>query len=331
MPPSDKKTRLLPSLKLSQNIRKAIEKNIGYEEELIRTLQDVDIKKRIALNEITLKKDAFLRQQRRRRESLPAVLTRNSLNQPLVISRSWARDDLECSTKPASMFPSYSKTITRRTEQLPSLPGVKIESGVGSDKNSCALSDSQAGIKSAQEQSSESDSLQLVSERKTATNSVLKVQSWPPSPSVHLGKSILKRGTSVTDVTGQANNEAAESAAGQPTWLRRQTLHHIFHSTTSIPRASETQTNPSISDPCLMQTSKEVSAKDSTQSRYRKVLNRRRSLQVGAYYQSTCSMERIGGNRAGQPNSKSLEDCHVLNTTNKTQRCRRVSFQDSWT
>lgn len=54
MPAQEKKSHL-PGIKLSQNIRKAIEKNVGCEEDLIKTLQDVEIKKRAARNEILLK------------------------------------------------------------------------------------------------------------------------------------------------------------------------------------------------------------------------------------------------------------------------------------
>ena len=71
----------LPNIKLSQNIRKAVQKNVACEEELIKRLFDVDLKKRDALNEITLKKDAFLKEQwRLRRESMPDVYSRHILN-----------------------------------------------------------------------------------------------------------------------------------------------------------------------------------------------------------------------------------------------------------
>lgn len=325
MPPADKKAPL-PNLKLSQNIRKAIERNIGCEEDLIRTLQDVNIKKRAALNEITLKKDAFLRQQRRRRESLPDVLSRNSTNQPLVFARR-ARDDLstdlECSTK-AQLFPSCDKTTAQRIGKLPSLPRITTESGEN-DNVSCEVSDSQdAGIKSKEKQLREPDSVHLTDDRKNVSEKVLGVQSWPPSPSVHLGKSILSRRKSMADA-GQANSG---EPTGQPTWLRRQTLHHIFHSTTTPRAPSENQANASVSDPFLMETSIDVSLGDPTLSRYRKVLNRRRSLQTGTFNQPFCPVERLGANRGGERNSKSLEECHVLPSTNKTQRFRRVPFQD---
>ncbi|CAH3034734.1 unnamed protein product, partial [Porites lobata] len=80
-----------------QNIRKAIEKNVGCEEDLIKTLQDVEIKKRAARKEILLKKSAFLGQQRRRRESLPDVLGRNGENHHLILNRKKVSDDLKFS------------------------------------------------------------------------------------------------------------------------------------------------------------------------------------------------------------------------------------------
>ena len=58
--PAQEKRSQLPGIKLSQNIRKAIEKNVGCEEDLIKTLQDVEIKKRAAINEILLKEECLL-------------------------------------------------------------------------------------------------------------------------------------------------------------------------------------------------------------------------------------------------------------------------------
>ncbi|CAH3104014.1 unnamed protein product [Pocillopora meandrina] len=89
----------LPNIKLSKNIRKAVQKNVACEEELIKRLFDVDLKKRDALNEITLKKDAFLKEQwRLRRESMPDVYSRHILNQRLLFfSFRKARDELEFS------------------------------------------------------------------------------------------------------------------------------------------------------------------------------------------------------------------------------------------
>lgn len=327
MPPSDKKA-LLPSLKLSQNIKKAIEKNIGCEENLIKTLQDVDIKKRAALNEIILKKDAFLKQQRRRRESLPDVLSRNNTKQPLAFARRAKDDlntDLDYSTR-SHLFHLCNKTIPQRVGKLPSLPKTTTVKSVSeSDKDSCEVSDGQGvAEKSKGTQISKPDSEHLTDERKNADDRGLGVQSWPPSPGVHPGKSILHRRKSVADV-GRANTV---EPIGQPTWQRRQTLHHIFHNTTTPRAPGGNQANASVSDPSLMETGIDISPGDPTLSRYRKVLNRRRSLQVGTYYQPHCTLDRLGVNHGGERNSKSLEECHVLPSMNKTRRFRRISFQD---
>lgn len=333
-PSANKKAAVLPSLHVSQNIKKAIEKNVGYEEELIRTLQDVNIKKQAALNEMNLKKEAFLKKQRLRRESLPDVLLRgNRTKQPLVIDRRESDDLQQCCTK-AHSFPSCraDKTITQRTEKLPSLPGITTESGEENDKDSSEVSDSKgfSEMKSKKKQLCEADSVRLITERNPATKStsgkVPRAQSWPPSPSIHLKKPLLNRRKSVADLE-QAHNNAG--SIWEPTWLRRQTLHHIFHSTNTL-RASETRTNIGISDPSAKErnTNITLSIALGEQSRYRKVLNRRRTLQARTLYQSGCFNGRLGANHGGERNSKSLEEFHVLSSMNKNQRCRRVSFQE---
>ena len=322
MQPADKKA-VRRNYKLSQNIRKAIEKNIGCEEDLIRTLQDVNIKKRAALSEMTLKKDAFLRQQRRRRESLPDILSRNSTNQPMAIARK-ARDDLstnlECSTK-AQLFPSLNKTKAKRMGKLTSLPGTTTESGK-SDKDVWAVCESMARVKIKEKHLSEPDSLHLVDGNEKVSEKGLGIHSWPPSPGDHLGKSILKRRKSVADV-GQVNSG---EPTGQPTLLRRRTLNHIFHSTTIPP--SENHCNGSESDSFVIELNVDACFGDPTLTRYKKVLLRRRSLQAGTFHQPFYPTESLGANRGGERNSKSLEECHKIPSMNKTQRCRRVSFQD---
>lgn len=268
---SSDKNVFLPSIKLSQNIRKAIEKNVGCEEELIKTLQDVDLKKRASLNEITLKKDAFLKQQRRRRESLPDVLSRDISNQKLMFARK-ARDDLECS----KMLPSY-KSMMWRPGKLPSLPGIKNESDE-KQKDSPTLSDSQeiTGIKEGRKQLGESDSLQGNSDGKDSGDKASKVHSWPPNPSNDFRKPILRR-KSVADV----DQAKSVDPTGHPAWLRRQTLHHTFQSSPAKLQTSGTKTNQSICDPWPFV----MTLGDITISRYRKVLNRRRSLQASGSMQ----------------------------------------------
>lgn len=147
--PAQEKRSHLPGIKLSQNIRKAIEKNVGCEEDLIKTLQDVEIKKRAARNEILLKKSAFLGQQRRRRESLPDVLGRNGENHHLILNRKKVSDDLKFSSGTHSFTARDIKDamLCRSTFKLPSLATstvrntIQIESGNG-DKI-CELSESQ--------------------------------------------------------------------------------------------------------------------------------------------------------------------------------------------
>ena len=242
MPPADKKTKL-PNIKLSQNIRKAIEKNVDYEEDLIKTLQDVEIKKRAALNEIILKKDAFLRHQRRRRESMPDVLGRfSNTNQSLLINRK-ARDDSECTTG-THLFATHNRAMPHPSVgKLPSLPASnisKVQTGLENDKKTPTLAQSKghSRIKKHMVQSSSEKSLHSTSERHAAIDrdgvlernsgveSSLRVHSWPTSPSVHQEKSILKRRRSVTETRQTKNAETTAKTA----WLRRQTLHNIFHS-----------------------------------------------------------------------------------------------------
>lgn len=332
MPPANKKTKL-PSIKLSQNIRKAIEKNVCCEEDLIKTLHDVELKKRAAINEIVLKKDAFLRQQRQRRESLPDVLGRNTTNHSLVITRR-ARNDLECSAG-AHLLSSHDKTMTpRRIGKLPSLPVSTVCSRVkpdqDNDKESSDLCHGITGMMSNAKLQSSDESL-LISEGHhssetdsalegdSGVESVLGVQSWPTSPSVQF-KSIMKRRKSVADIR-QANNM---ETTGQPSWLRRQTLHHILQGKTIPPResSSDSQISTSTSDPCsLPQTKAEFFRGDSSLSRYRKVLNRRRSLQAPILHQSCLgSFGEEGGMF-----SKSLQPPLVNRSQNS---CRLVSFQE---
>ena len=295
MPPADKKPQL-PSIKLSQNVRKAIEKNVGCEEDLIKTLQDVEIKKRVALNELISKKNAFLRQQRRR-ESLPDVLGRNRTNQALMMTR-MARDDLQCSIS-ARLF---SKTMSLGTAaKLPSLP----VSAVCSDFRTCPENGKEAlttsggqgvpGKRSLPKQPSEV-LLQTIRETKKASERELVpeessgavepiqgVHSQPTSPRVDLGNSILQRRNSAADIV-PANNV---DTLGWPARQRRQTLHNLFHNITTQRGSDSQPDNVSTPDTSLLQSNAEVCLGDSTLSRYRKVLNRRKSLQAPTFHRSS--------------------------------------------
>ena len=146
--PAQEKRSQLSGIKLSQNIKKAIEKNVGCEEDLIKKLQDVEIKKRAALNKILLKKSAFLRQQRRRHESLPDLSGRNGENNHLILNRKKVSDDLQCSSGTYSFTARDKAALLRRsTFKLPSLATstvrnpIQIESGNGEEI--CELSESQ--------------------------------------------------------------------------------------------------------------------------------------------------------------------------------------------
>ena len=292
--PAQEKRSHLPGIKLSQNIRKAIEKNVGCEEDLIKTLQDVEIKKRAARNEILLKKSAFLGQQRRRRESLPDVLGRNGENHHLILNRKKVSDDLKFSSGTHS-FTACDKAdmLCRSTFKLPSLATstvrntIQIESGNG-DKI-CELSESQDSngkTGNTVNHSQEVSSMQSVNERNAAESernamlnessgieSVLGAHSWPPSPHVHPEqKSILKRRNSVADIVHSNNRAGRSESITRPAWLRRQSLHQVIFCSQTTPQATS-----SISDPSLLQSNAEFVLEDSTLSRYRKVLNRRSS------------------------------------------------------
>ena len=339
MPPADKKAKL-PNIKLSRNIRKAIEQNVGCEEDLIKTLQDVEIKKRAARNKIILKKDALLRHQRRRWESMPEVLGRfSNTNQSSLINRK-ARDNLECSTG-EHLFATHNRAKPHPSVgKLPSLPASnmsKVQTGLENDKKAPTLAQSKghSGIKKDMVQSSSDESLHSISERYAAIDrdgvlkrnsgveSSLRVHSWPTSPSVQQEKSILKRRRSVAEI-GQTKN--AETTA-KPAWLRRQTLHDSFCSS-DTPRTSDNKTIATTSDPSLLQTNAAFALGDLTLSRYRKVLNRRRSLQAPIFDQPSCSIGRL--DEEVNIISKTLQDCHVRvpQLTRKFKNSfRRVSFQ----
>ena len=337
--PAQGKRSQLPSIKLSQNIRKAIERNVGCEEDLIKTLQDVEIKKRAALNEILLKKSAFLREQRRRRESLPDVLERNGENHHLILNRKKESDDLKFSSG-TNLFTARDKAalLCRSTFKLPSVATstvgntIQIESGNG--KEICELSarqDSNGKTGNTVNHSQEVSSTPSVNERNAASErnamlkensgveSVLGAHSWPPSPHVHLEqKPILKRRNSVADIVHSNNRAGCSESITRPAWLRRQSLHQASFSLQTTP-----QTTSSISDPSLLQSNAEFFLEDSTSSRYRKVLNRRRSLQAPVFNRSSFSLN--GGSPEG--NEDSFQDCHFHSPKNQDRR--RVSFQDS--
>ena len=293
--PAQEKRSHLSGIKLSQNIRKAIEKNVGCEEDLIKTLQDVEIKKRAARNEILLKKSAFLGQQRRRRESLPDVLGRNGENHHLILNRKKVSVDLKFSSGTHSFTARDIKDamLCRSTFKLPSLATstvrntIQIESGNG-DKI-CELSESQDSngkTSNTVNHSQEVSSMQSVNERNAAESernamlnessgieSVLGAHSWPPSPHVHPEqKSILKRRNSVADIVHSNNRAGRSESITRPAWLRRQSLHQVRFCSQTTPQATS-----SISDHSLLQSNAEFVLEDSTLSRYRKVLNRRSS------------------------------------------------------
>ena len=293
MSAQEKRSQLL-SVKLSQNIRKAIEKNVGCEEDLVKTLQDVEIKKRAARKEILLKKSTFLGQQRRRRESLPDVLGRNGENHHLILNRKKVSVDLKFSSGTHSFTARDIKDamLCRSTFKLPSLATstvrntIQIESGNG-DKI-CELSESQDSngkTGNTVNHSQEVSSMQSVNERNAESErnamfkessgieSVLGAHSWPPSPHVHPEqKSILKRRNSVADIVHSNNRAGRSESITRPAWLRRQSLHQVRFCSQTTPQATS-----SISDPSLLQSNAEFLLEDSTLSRYRKVLNRRSS------------------------------------------------------
>lgn len=337
--PAQEKRSHLPGIKLSQNIRKAIEKNVGCEEDLIKTLQDVEIKKRAALNEILSKKSAFLGQQRRRRESLPDVLGRNGENHHLILNRKKVSDDLKFSSGTHS-FTARDKDamLCRSTFKLPSLSTstvrntIQIESGNGEEI--CELSESQdsngktgntvnhsqevSSMQSVNERNAESERNAMLTES-SGVESVLGAHSWPPSSHVHLEqKSILKRRNSVADIVHSNNRAGWSESITRPAWLRRQSLYQVTFCSQTTP-----QTTSSISDPSLLQSNAEFVLEDSTLSRYRKVLNRRRSLQAPVFNRS--SILPNGGLPEG--NVDSFQDCHFHSPKNQDRR--RVSFQDS--
>lgn len=110
---SNRKVFLPPNIKHSQSIRKAVQKNVAYEEELIKRLCDVNFKKRAALNEIYLKKNACLKEQwRQRQEGMPDVYSRHILNQQLLCFKK-ARDVVVYS----KVYPSC-KVATQKPEKL---------------------------------------------------------------------------------------------------------------------------------------------------------------------------------------------------------------------
>lgn len=334
--PAQEKRSQLPGIKLSQNIRKAIEKNVGYEEDLIKTLQDVEINKRASLNEILLKKSAFLRQQRRRRESLPNVLGRNGENHHLILNRKKVSDDLKFSSGTHS-FTARDKAamLCHSTFKLPTSTvrnTIQIESGNGEEI--CQLSESQDSngkTGNTVNHSQEVSSMQSVNERNAASErnamlkesssveSVLGARSWPSSPHVHLEqKSILRRRNSMADIVHNNNRAGWSESITRPAWLRRQSLHRVSFSIQTTP-----QTTSSISDPSVLQSNAEFVPEDSTSSRYRKVLYRRRSLQAPVFKRSSFSLN--GGSAEG--NVDSFQDCHFHSPKNHDRR--RVSFQDS--
>ena len=250
----------LPNIKLSQNIRKAVQKNVACEEELIKRLFDVDLKKRDALNEITLKKDAFLKEQwRLRRESMPDVYSRHILNQRLLFfSFRKARDELEFS----KISPSC-KLVTQRPEKL-------------------NITDAEREKKHL----AESDSLQSNNKEKDFDGKNAEVHSWTPSPNKSCRKPILRR-RSVADV----DQAFSSDPLGQPVWLRRQTIHHIFQTAVTLQMIG-TNLGGSNCDPLLIPASEGRSFGNPTISRYRKVLNRRISLQAEPFHHTSFSVEK---------------------------------------
>lgn len=272
-----------------------------------------------------------MRQQRGRRESLPDVLGRNGENHHLILNRKKVSDDLKFSSGTHSLT-ARDKTamLCRSTFKLPSLATstvrntIQIESGNGEEI--CELSESQDSngktgntVNHSQEEVS---SKQCVNERNAASErnemlkessgveSVLGAHSWPPSPHVHIEQtSILKRRNSVADIVHSNNRAGWSESITRPAWLRRQSLHQVSFSSQTTP-----QTTSSISDPSLLQSNAAFFLEDSTSSRYRKVLNRRRSLQAPVFNRSRFSQN--GGSPEG--NVDSFQDCHFLGRKTKT-------------
>ena len=153
----------------------------------------------------------------------------------------------------------------------------------------------------------------------SGVEAVLGAHSWPPSPHIHLEKkSILKRRNSLADIMHTNNRASWSESITRPAWLRRQSLHQVSFSSQTTP-----QTSDSISDPSPLQSNAEFVLEDSTSSRYRKVLNRRRSLQAPVFNRLSFSL--YGGSSQG--NVDSFQDCHFQSPKNQDRR--RVSFQDS--
>lgn len=149
---------------------------------------------------------------------------------------------------------------------------------------------------------------QIRSHERLAASSQYWVQTLgPPTPNIRVNKS-----------PGFKKKEVGYRQ-------RCQTLYHIFQkpSTTALGTDVD-QAKTSSSDPTSLKSISEFRLEDLTLSRHRKVLNRRISFKAPIFHRSDTSFGAVSREIHGK-NSKSLEDCHVLNQNG----FRRDSLQDS--
>ena len=114
------KNEYLPKLNgLSPHIKKAIEKNTNCHDNLVRELKDVEMKRKAALNEIILKREAFIKQQLKWEKRLPVGYKHGALSNPEIKdSQQFQQGGLD--SKDSDLFPGRIPKMAKRFS-LPTL------------------------------------------------------------------------------------------------------------------------------------------------------------------------------------------------------------------